>query len=556
MSNFLKRHFWQLLLVFVITLPTLRFLFLPGFFPMHDDMQVMRVYQMSKCITDGQFPCRWVPDMGYGFGYPQFTFYGPLPYYFMTLLSFAGLSLMTAVKVGFAASLLFGNLTLYFLAKQLFKSDRASLVAATLYAYLPYRASDLFSRGAMGESWAFVFIPLVLLGAFRVLTNPKPSSAILFGLSSALLITTHNVSTLIYFPFIGLFLGLYLFVFSKSQSKPLIFKTLLQAIILGGLLSAFFLLPVLLERSQVHIESMLGGYFDYRRHFLAFSQLFNTTSWAYGSSDLGPFDDLSFFYGPLLIAFAILGLIRSLRNFKRYPQLALAVSIFFAFGLISTFMTHSRSSFIYEQITTLHFLQFPWRFLVTANFFFCVAAGSLFIGDKPKYVVTFLFIILPIILSQFAFFKPIRLTTETSAERLSGAQFDRMMTISIFDYLPKATQFPPNHSASIQPSFSDRHYRLSNQKSGTNWYRFELSSESEQQVSVPIFNYPGWQVHIDKKLTNHFSSDNDGQITFIIPSGHHQVDLKLQDTPPRLIGNILTVFGLIYLYHLSRKSHA
>jgi hypothetical protein len=44
--------------------------------------------------------------------------------------------------------------------------------------------------------------------------------------------------------------------------------------LLGIGLAAFFTLPVLFERQYVHIESMVGGYFDYRQHFVDIKQLF------------------------------------------------------------------------------------------------------------------------------------------------------------------------------------------------------------------------------------------------------------------------------------------
>src|SRR3989338_4820418 len=92
-----------LLTLLIVCLGTLTFtdLFHSGYFPMHDDMQAMRVHQMTKCFQDGQIPCRWVPDMGYGYGYPQFNYYPPLPYYFMTLIHLIGVPILTSVKIGF-----------------------------------------------------------------------------------------------------------------------------------------------------------------------------------------------------------------------------------------------------------------------------------------------------------------------------------------------------------------------------------------------------------------------------------------------------------------------
>lgn len=50
-----------------------RTLLKPGYFSMHDDMQAFRILQLDKCVADGQWPCRWVPDGGFGYGYPLFN---------------------------------------------------------------------------------------------------------------------------------------------------------------------------------------------------------------------------------------------------------------------------------------------------------------------------------------------------------------------------------------------------------------------------------------------------------------------------------------------------
>ena len=39
-------------------------LFAAPYFVHHDDVQVIRLYEMNKCFTDHQLPCRWVPDLG------------------------------------------------------------------------------------------------------------------------------------------------------------------------------------------------------------------------------------------------------------------------------------------------------------------------------------------------------------------------------------------------------------------------------------------------------------------------------------------------------------
>ena len=64
-----------LLVLTVMTIFAYFSLLKPGIHNIQDDMQFFRVFEMSKCFADNQFPCRWVPDLGYGYGYPLFIYY-------------------------------------------------------------------------------------------------------------------------------------------------------------------------------------------------------------------------------------------------------------------------------------------------------------------------------------------------------------------------------------------------------------------------------------------------------------------------------------------------
>ena len=97
--HFLKKYY-GLLIVLALSFWAIKPLFISGFFPMHDDTQVARVFEMGKMLKEGTFPVRWVPDLGYGYGYPLFNFYAPLAYYvggFFMLLGFLFLFFMGVI---------------------------------------------------------------------------------------------------------------------------------------------------------------------------------------------------------------------------------------------------------------------------------------------------------------------------------------------------------------------------------------------------------------------------------------------------------------------------
>ena len=87
--NVLKK-FFPFIFLFTVSVLAIYPFFHSGFFPIHDDTQVQRVFEMKTALKDGMFPVRWVPDLGYGYGYPIFNFYAPLPYYIGGFINLLG----------------------------------------------------------------------------------------------------------------------------------------------------------------------------------------------------------------------------------------------------------------------------------------------------------------------------------------------------------------------------------------------------------------------------------------------------------------------------------
>lgn len=192
------------LVLLIITLPIYSSLIRPGYFPMHDDMQAMRLMQMDKCVKDGQIPCRWVPDMGYGYGYPQFNYYAPLPYYVMEFFHLSGLGYLDSVKLGFISSSLVSIGGMFLLGTALW-GGLGGFISSFLYAYAPYRALDFYVRGAMGKLWALAFLPFVFWQVYEIVKGKK-KAILYFALFTAALFTSHNISALITIPFLILWI--------------------------------------------------------------------------------------------------------------------------------------------------------------------------------------------------------------------------------------------------------------------------------------------------------------------------------------------------------------
>lgn len=516
-------------------------LFRPGYFPMHDDMQAMRLLQMEKCIDDGQIPCRWVPDMGYGYGYPQFNFYGPFPYYISYLFRPFGLSALGSVKAGFVLANLVAGLGIFILARSLFGAA-AGFLGALLYLYAPYRAVDFYVRGAFSELWALSLFPWIFLGIKQV-AERKKYSEIWLALSLGALLTTHNISSLMIAPFA--FAWAVALLYQNKRYFKSAFLRLSLSGIWGVFLSSYYLLPVWFEKQYVHTETLLMGYFDYHRHFVSISQLLFNTFWGYGTSELGVYDGMALSIGILIwsLAFVSALLLLVSQKYKKY----VFVILFLTSGFISLFMAHSRSVIFWDSLPLMAYFQFPWRFLAPATFFLSLAASSLTIHFRAKKYL--LLVLASLTLIFYAnYHKPQRWIEINDEQKFSGENWRLQQTISIYDYLPIYAQRPPSERApnTLIPIEGEI---LVNQKSaGTDWLRYEVKIISESAVfQIPQFYFPGWKVFANSTSKPISYNNKLGLMQFQLERGDHIIEAKLLDTSIRKLGNILSLVGLVFV---------
>src|SRR4030042_1561299 len=97
----MKRGLIIILFIFLVSVLLSVPLTKPGFYQIHDDQQIARLSLFDKALKSGQFPVRWVDDLGFGFGYPLFVFYPPLVYILGEMFHLVGFGLTSSIKLGF-----------------------------------------------------------------------------------------------------------------------------------------------------------------------------------------------------------------------------------------------------------------------------------------------------------------------------------------------------------------------------------------------------------------------------------------------------------------------
>ena len=534
------------LLLTLLTVPAFFNLLRPGFFPMQDDLQAFRVYEMDRCYDDFQIPCRWVPDAGYQYGYPQFNFYPPLPYYIGALLHRVGIQYIDSVKILFILGYILSAITIFILVSEL--TDKWSgFVSALLYTYIPYKAVEVYVRGALSEFWAQIFFPLIFWVIYKLIKTGKIKYIVWLAISIGFLATTHTLMTMIFAGVAGLW-ALYWLVTEKWKN--------VGKVIWGGIvgfgLSAFFILPVLFEKQFVHVESLLSGYFDYRAHFVSLYKLFLSTEWGYGSSGF-PNEKLNLSLGIVQWVVGLGAIIFALAKFRKDKKNSILTLLLSTVTLLSIFMMHMKSSFIWTMIPPLWYLQFPWRFLAISTFLLCLLTGFfVYFSGRFKYVLGIILIAVSLALN-ISFFVPKDWLNITDAEKFSGTFWEKQLTISIFDYLPIYGILPPWSKAPDFPEVLSGNVKFLEYKKGSDFQTGVLEATKDSMIRIPLFDFPGMEVRVDGNVVSHVNNNCSGErycrglITFSVPSGKHNIEIRLRDTPIRRIGNVLTLISIVIL---------
>ena len=557
----LKKKFFLPALLLILTIPAFFFFLKPGhlYWNMHDDMQMVRQLEFEKCLKDGQIPCRWTPDLGFGYGYPLFNFYPPFPSFVGQIFRTLSFSFAQSIKFTAVTQFILAALFMYILASSLF-GKFGGFIAALFYTYVPYHALNIYVRGAMNEAWAAVFFPLIFFFARKIILKNKSSDVVGLAISFAFLLLSHNPMVLTFTPILFVWVLFWLWQTYGLNIKKMIpiFIKLVISGVLSALLAAFFTIPLLTETKYTQVDSMFQGYYSFSAHFVSLKQMFLSNYWNDGGSIWGPNDTMSFMVGfvhwILAILIGLYFIITSIKNKKIDNKLLLPV-LLILMGFGAAFLAHEKSTFIWGILTFLQKIQFPWRFLNHTAFLFSLAAGILpYICRKifPKKIALIPTILVLIILfaTNISHFYPVHSGPITDAEKFSGLNWERQITASIYDYLPKTAGTAAKSEATpyidnIEPK--EALINMSGQKKGTDWLYFNLFLNKDAKITISQLAFPNFEITDKGQKIDYQIEPELGRMVINLKAGDHQIYVKLQNTPVRTVSNYISLFAWLGL---------
>ena len=531
------------LILLALSIPSIISLLVPGFYEPHDLHHFADIYQMYRAFISGQFPPRMGPDFTFGYGYPLFNFYYVLPFYLGSLFFALMGSLQLSFELVFIVSIIVSVFGMYLFLRE-FVDKWAAVVGSTLFVYTPYRAVQLYVRGAMGEALALSILPLVLWSIVRLLNKKSHKYIAITSLITAFFILSHNYLWALALPFILLLVFL---TIDKKKYVPTL-KVLIFTGLLSAGLTSYWWLPALLENKLVAAVTP----FPLIDHFPFIKQLI-IPSWGYGSSLWGPGDEISFQIGlvNLLVVVAV-AIVLVIKKFTVKREL-LILSIWALLGfLISVVLMNSRTYFLWKFIPFHNFIQFPWRLLIFTTLFSATLAAILvqILGKNIKKYIAALIIGGSLLLT-YSYFQPSKIVYKNDSLYLTRF-FESKNYSEDYLLLPNWTDERPGGFPQDKIESNEAKVLNIKQMSLVFW-QADILAEKQAIVTFNSYYFPGWVAKVDGEEKDIKPGKPYGQIELDVPEGNHKVEFYWQETPLRKFSDYISLVSLLVLGFLFVK---
>ncbi len=139
-----------------------------------DDLcyHLARLEGLKDGILDGQIPVNIQPEGLQGNGYLN-AMYPYLFLYIGAFLRICRVSIGLSYKVLVFLANLGSAVCAYAAMRSMSRSRRSVMLAVALYTLMPYRFTNIYSRGDLGETLALVFWPLIIAGMYHIVVGER-----------------------------------------------------------------------------------------------------------------------------------------------------------------------------------------------------------------------------------------------------------------------------------------------------------------------------------------------------------------------------------------------
>lgn len=507
---FKKEYSKYFILIILFAIPLILPLLHEGFFVSDDgEWMIIRLSDFHRSFRDGQFPVRWAGRLNQEYGYPVFNFLYPGMLYLGEIIHLLGFSFINSVKFLFGLSFVLSGVFSFLWLSQFFNKF-SSFIGAVSYMYAPYFFFDVYKRGSLGEVLALTVIPLCLL-------TLQKKSFLLGSITFALLILMHNTIAFLITPLLMVYLLIKSYKYLKKESLLKIINP-----ILGGLgLSAFFWIPALYDKQFTIFDQVTVS--RWQEHFLKF-------------------DDL-WLVGIIMLFTAMI----SLLTIKKRDILTI---LFLFVFLVSVFMTLPVSGFVWNLLPFTNLIQFPFRFISLTMI--SGAFITAFVSDRLKKELKIVVGVL-IIMANILIVAQNQKKIEYIDRPESYYATNEATTNTQDEYMPKWVKVKPEGRPENKVEIIAGQGEVNIIKAKSNQIVFDVNAVSNITTQINMLYFPGWEIYVNNKKWNINYENDRGVMRINLQQGQYKVSVKFQETPIRLISDIISLVSFIFVCGFSVK---
>lgn len=526
-----------------------------------DDLcyHLARLEGLKDGILDGQIPVNILPDGLKSHGYLNVMY----PYLFLYIGAFLRIcrvSLALSYKVLIFLANLGSAASAYVAMRSMVKSRRSVMLAVVLYTLMPYRFTNIFSRGDLGETLALIFWPLVIAGLYHVLIGERRKwYYLVIGFSGAL--QSHILSA----AFVSAFCVVTALVYCGRIIREKRYIEIGKAAGLSILLNVWYLVPFMTYYFAEDIckDSLRwSGYFDQSINLSNLTQtlsLYNKQYFSLGLALLG------------CLGIGIVYLLCEKRGEKTeldgYLLYLLILGCFLAFMTTGYFPSRALlANSVFENIATM--IQFPWRFLGPAS------ACILFVGAiglsrseiiKPYRNIVFAMLVglnLLIIVSVPADNNHM---PYDNAEAVASKGHESKLAANIGLFYPHEWRLDgaaeERLTSSVISSDLNTVTVLDYQKKGTKAVVSYRASTDDGYIELPMLSYIGYRAYDENGDAVTIERGDAARIRFAVKGdgAEHRIYVRYGPVAGFVIANIIsamTIIGCVwYLLRGRQKEH-
>ena len=496
-----------------------------------DDIQthMQRIEGMLSSYRAGHIPARLHLSTLRGYAYGMGFFYPQLLLVIPVVLRLLGMNFILSTNAFLVIVNILTVLSVYFCIHKITGSAVSAFSGAILSLLSYYRLADIFYRGSLGETAAYIFTPLLILGLYE-LFHHKPSGTVWAVIGFSGILCTHLLSFVLSAAVVLLFLAVMIpFRINDNRIRKQLFITLLLSL----LITAGFWMPFLEQYLNVDIFVKSGYDSPYRPAVSASAALRIICCWWRTIP--------SYLYDPLILTLPVILFSFFIGSRKN----AAAKAVLAVIGSFGFFL--STNLFCWNNFEVLHrFIQFPWRFMFLPTAVFPIAFGLALESLKFRKLQVFLSLLM--FAACIFFSAPVLDHVINNYIMLSPGYHGIQDGVGAGEYLPTgaAVEHIQKQGRNIIGPVENLNYKY-NEKGLTADLQYQ--TDRSMAIELPFLYYKGWMYRLNDEKPIETKHGQHGLVSIdLTPSDDGVVKIYYQKTMIQWAADFLTLLGLAGLF--------